>query len=66
MRALHVTIENIMPLSLWDDGDPSGDSLKAPAGRPLPGLRAAGVAWDMPPYMLVPILSESLLLKEVE
>lgn len=66
VRTLRVTVDKYIPLSLWGGDDSRGDSLRAQERRLLPALRAAGVAWQVPSGMLVPVLSEAALLRGVE
>lgn len=63
VHTLCVTVGLHMPLSLWGGDDSSYDSSNATETRRLPGLRAAGVAWGMPPTYLVPVLVEAALLR---
>lgn len=63
VRTLLVTVDEYIPLSLWDDHDSFCDPLKRPEKRRLPARRAAAVAWKMPAGMLVPVLSEAALLR---
>lgn len=66
VRTLRVIAETGMPSSLWDDEDRVGGSLKAPGGRRVPTMRAAGVEWLMPGEMFVPTLSEAALVRGVQ
>ena len=63
---MRVTVDRGMPLSLWGDDYSSKSVLNPPPRRRLPSVRANGVAWKFPAGMLVPLLWESALLREVE
>ncbi|CAM9173997.1 unnamed protein product, partial [Laminaria digitata] len=66
VRTLRVTVNKHMPLSLWGDDQSSSNYPKtSDRRRHLPSLRAAEVSWDIPIAMIVPILSETGLLKGV-
>ena len=66
VRTLRVTVNTRMPLSLWGNGDPFDDTLKAQEMRRLPTLRAAAVAWTLPGAMFAPVLLQAALLRDVE
>ena len=63
---LGVFVDKSMPRSLWGENDSSADPLKIRGRRRLLALKAAGVYWKFPAGMLVPVLSGSGLLKNVE
>lgn len=64
---VRVRVTRRMPLTFWGDDSSIRDaSVQAPQRRPLPALRVSGVSWIIPAGMLVPLLSQAALFREVE
>ena len=64
-RTLGVTVCEGMALSLWGADDPLGFSVDAAETRRLPALRAAFAWWEMPAGKTAPVLTTSVLLRDV-